>query len=148
MTTEKRGYIKGLLGKASAIEGALKAGKNATDKAAQTGKEMTGAVMGKAKEMQKHGEKTVGQSIAAAKNATDKAAQTGKEMTGTVMGKAKEMQKHGEKTVGQSIAAAKTITGIAERDLNTLERLHDLQKNGIITDEEFQVQKRKILDRI
>ncbi len=87
--------------------------------------------------MQKRGEKAAAHGVAA-----------GKEMADAVLEKAKEVQKRGEKAAAHGTAAAKNVSGMTERDLSLLERLHDLQQNGVITDEEFQEQKRKILDRI
>lgn len=58
------------------------------------------------------------------------------------------IKKQGAKKLSEGISAARDITGNADRDLETLEKLGKLRKAGIITEKEFQAKKKKILARI
>ena len=52
------------------------------------------------------------------------------------------------KKITKGISVAKSVTSNPKEDLATLEKLGKLKKMGIITDREFQVKKKKILERI
>ncbi len=54
----------------------------------------------------------------------------------------------GIKSINEGISAAKKATTDTSQDLETLERLGELRKSGVITEKEFQTKKKKILERI
>ena len=60
----------------------------------------------------------------------------------------KKLKSKGERKIGESIASAKKIASGNEKDLETLAKLGELKKAGIITEKEFQVKKKQILKRI
>lgn len=58
------------------------------------------------------------------------------------------LKAEGEKKINSSIAKAKKMTSSEKNDLETLAKLGELRKSGIITEKEFQLKKKKILNRI
>ncbi len=60
----------------------------------------------------------------------------------------KRLKSKGEKKINQSISTARRITAANDKDLETLAKLGELKKAGIITDKEFQTKKKQILKRI
>jgi polyhydroxyalkanoate synthesis regulator phasin len=54
----------------------------------------------------------------------------------------------GEQKIDKSVRAAKKIASTNEKDLETLAKLGELRKAGIITEKEFQTKKKQILKRI
>jgi len=54
----------------------------------------------------------------------------------------------GIKKINEGITAARMISGKADEDLATLEKLGKLRKSGVLTEKEFQEKKKKILSRI
>jgi polyhydroxyalkanoate synthesis regulator phasin len=58
------------------------------------------------------------------------------------------LKAEGEKKISKSINKAKKMTASGKNDLETLAKLGELRKAGIITEKEFQTKKNKILKRI
>jgi polyhydroxyalkanoate synthesis regulator phasin len=59
-----------------------------------------------------------------------------------------KLKSKGERKISESLSTAKRISSTNEKDLETLAKLGELKKAGIITDKEFQLKKNKILKRI
>lgn len=59
-----------------------------------------------------------------------------------------KLKAEGEKKLNKSISQAKKITVSQKNDLETLAKLGELRKAGILTEQEFQTKKKKILKRI
>jgi polyhydroxyalkanoate synthesis regulator phasin len=58
------------------------------------------------------------------------------------------LKAEGERKINKSISKAKKL-GVSEKnDLDTLAKLGELRKAGILTEKEFQIKKKKILNRI
>lgn len=60
----------------------------------------------------------------------------------------KKLKSQGEKKLGKSIDAAKKMTASKGDALETLAKLGELKKAGIITDKEFRAKKKKLLSQI
>jgi len=60
----------------------------------------------------------------------------------------KKLKSKGEIRIGKSISTARKIVSSNEKDLETLAKLGELKKAGIITEKEFQTKKKQILKRI
>jgi polyhydroxyalkanoate synthesis regulator phasin len=60
----------------------------------------------------------------------------------------KKLKSQGEKKLGKSIDAAKKMTVSKGDALETLAKLGELKKAGIITDKEFRAKKKKLLSQI
>lgn len=58
------------------------------------------------------------------------------------------LKAEGERKINKSISKAKKMTSSDRNDLETLAKLGELRKAGIITEKEFQTKKKKILNRI
>ena len=58
------------------------------------------------------------------------------------------LKAEGERKLNKSIAKAKKMTASQRNDLETLAKLGELRKAGILTEKEFQLKKKKILKRI
>lgn len=58
------------------------------------------------------------------------------------------LKSKGEKEVIKGISFAKRLASTSKEDLETLVKLDELRKAGIITEREFQEKKKKILSRI
>ena len=76
------------------------------------------------------------------------AAKTSKELQTQAKKEKKMLQKKGLKKITDSIAVAKNVASNSQESLEILEKLGKLKKAGIITDKEFQIKKKKILERI
>lgn len=60
----------------------------------------------------------------------------------------KRLKSKGEQKISESISAARRMSSANGKDLETLAKLGELKKAGIITDKEFQIKKKQILKRI
>ena len=78
----------------------------------------------------------------------NQAKKTSGELRKKAMKEKETMKEKGIKKINEGISVAKKITSKAEEDLNSLEKLGKLRKQGIITEKEFQEKKKKILSRI
>lgn len=58
------------------------------------------------------------------------------------------LKAEGEKKIKKSVSKAKKMTSSDRDDLETLAKLGELRKAGILTEKEFQTKKKKILNRI
>ena len=58
------------------------------------------------------------------------------------------LKAQGEKKITKGIASAKKMAATSSMDLETLAKLGELRKAGIITEKEFQTKKKQILNRI
>ncbi|MCG8493564.1 MAG: SHOCT domain-containing protein [Sneathiellales bacterium] len=58
------------------------------------------------------------------------------------------LKAEGERKLNKSISKAKKMTSSQKNDLETLAKLGELRKVGILTEKEFQTKKKKILKRI
>ena len=120
MGTAKGGYIEKLLKKA--------------DKALQEGVKRADEVLEDAVEI---GTLTANQ-----------AAKKSKEIQNQVKKERESLQKRGIKKINEGISSAKSVTANTNDDLEVLKKLGKLRANGVITEKEFQVKKKKILGRI
>lgn len=59
-----------------------------------------------------------------------------------------KLKAEGEKEISKGISAARRLASTEKQDLETLVKLDELRKAGIITESEFQSKKKKILSRI
>lgn len=59
-----------------------------------------------------------------------------------------KLKSKGEQEISKSISSARRLASTRGEDLETLAKLNELRKAGIITESEFQTKKKKILDRI
>jgi len=87
------------------------------------------------------------------------AAEFGKITANEAKKKSVELRKHaeieserlkakGERKITKSIASAKKMVSTSRNDLETLAKLGELRKAGIITEKEFRVKKKQILSKI
>jgi len=60
----------------------------------------------------------------------------------------KKLKLKGERKITKSISTARRIVSANKKDLETLAKLGELKKAGIITEKEFQTKKKQILKRI
>ena len=58
------------------------------------------------------------------------------------------LKAEGERKIYKSISKAKKMTSSERNDLETLAKLGELRKAGILTEKEFQTKKKKILKRL
>jgi polyhydroxyalkanoate synthesis regulator phasin len=59
-----------------------------------------------------------------------------------------KLKSQGERKITKGIATAKKMAAVSSMDLETLAKLGELRKAGIITEKEFQTKKKQILNRI
>lgn len=59
-----------------------------------------------------------------------------------------KLKAEGERKINKNIAKVKKMTSSGRNDLETLVKLGELRKAGILTEKEFQSKKKKILKRI
>jgi len=60
----------------------------------------------------------------------------------------KKLKSKGEQKISKTIISARKIASANEKDLETLAKLGELKKAGIVTEKEFQTKKKQILKRI
>lgn len=60
----------------------------------------------------------------------------------------KRLKSKGEQQISKGMSAARRMSSADGKDLETLAKLGELKKVGIITDKEFQIKKKQILKRI
>lgn len=58
------------------------------------------------------------------------------------------LKAQGEKKLNKSVSKVKKMTSSQKNDLETLAKLGELRKSGILSEKEFQTEKKKILKRI
>ena len=76
------------------------------------------------------------------------AAKTSKELRNQAKKERNALQKRGIEKINEGISTAKKVTSNAHDDLEILKKLGKLRKAEVITEKEFQIKKKKILDRI
>jgi len=76
------------------------------------------------------------------------AAKTSKELRNQAKKERETLQKRGIEKINEGISTAKKVTSNAHDDLEILKKLGKLRKAEVITEKEFQIKKKKILDRI
>jgi len=59
-----------------------------------------------------------------------------------------KLKAEGERRISKNVAKVKKMTSSERNDLETLAKLGELRKGGILTEKEFQSKKKKILKRI
>jgi len=128
---KKGGYIEKLLKKA---DKALQEGVKKADKALQEGVKKADHVLDSAVEI---GTMTAKQ-----------ASKTSKEIRNKAKKESNSLRERGVNKLNEGISAAKNVTSNTKDDLETLKKLGKLRTNGVITEKEFQVKKKKILDKI
>ena len=79
---------------------------------------------------------------------TKQAANFGKEIHTQAHKEKESIQRKGMEKINKSISAAKNARTNTQEDLEVLEKLGNLRKAGVITEKEFQANKKKILGRI
>lgn len=104
-------------------------------------------------------DEAVNQGIKRADEILDDAVEYGKIAASEAEKRSRELRKHakieaakiksrGEQEISKGISVARKITVSDKEDLETLAKLDELRKAGVITESEFQAKKKKILDRI
>ncbi len=129
--SNKGGYIEKFLKKA---DKALQEGVKKADRALQEGVKKADSVLDNAVDI----------GVMTAKQAS----KTSKELRNKAKNESEALQKRGIEKLNEGITAAKNVTSNTDEDLETLKKLGKLRANGVITEKEFQVKKKKILDRI
>lgn len=120
MAVKKRGYIEKFLKKADkAIDEGLKKADKAIDEAVAVGEIASKEAKKKSRELKKYAEK-----------------------------EGSKIKAGGIKKISEGVTTARRMTTTAVEELELLERLAKMQKEGIITNKEFLEKKKKILDRI
>jgi len=76
------------------------------------------------------------------------ASKTSKELTSKAKKESELLQKKSLEKISEGLASAKKMSTNSQEDLNTLEKLAELRKTGILTEKEFREKKKKILSRI
>ena len=76
------------------------------------------------------------------------ASKTSKELRNQAKKERETLQKRGIEKINEGISTAKKVTSNAHDDLEILKKLGKLRKAEVITEKEFQIKKKKILDRI
>ena len=96
----------------------------------------------------KHADKILEDAVEFGKIASKEAQRKSVELRKQAKIESKRLKSKGEKKINQSISTARRITAANDKDLETLAKLGELKKAGIITDKEFQTKKKQILKRI
>ncbi len=76
------------------------------------------------------------------------ASKASKEFSNIAKKESEALQKKSIKKINEGIMSAKKMTADPHEDLKMLEKLGKLRKSGILTEKEFQENKKKILSRI
>ncbi len=76
------------------------------------------------------------------------AAKTSKDVHAYAMKEKDKLAKSGSEKIAKAVDGAKKMSMDQEEQLTILEKLGQLRNDGILTEEEFQEKKKKILDRI
>lgn len=76
------------------------------------------------------------------------ASKAGKEFREKARKESEILQKKSLEKINEGILSAKKMTSNSEEDLKLLEKLGKLRKSGVLTENEFQEKKKKILSRI
>ena len=126
MVTKKR--------KAGHIEKFLKRADKAIDEALKQGV--------------RHADEILEDAVEFGKLASSEAQKRSKEIRKQAKKESEKLKSEGEKKITKSIDTAKKITASKSQDLETLAKLGELRKAGIISEREFQAKKKKILARI
>lgn len=104
-------------------------------------------------------DEAISQGVRRADEILDDAVQFGKLAASEAEKKSRDLRKQakveaariksaGEKELVKGISTARKLASSTNENLETLAKLDELRKAGIITEKEFQEKKRKILDRI
>lgn len=96
----------------------------------------------------KRADKILGDAVEYGKIASKEAQKKSVQLKKQAKIESKKLKSKGESKIGKSVAAARKITSGNEKDLETLAKLGELRKAGIITQKEFQAKKKLILKRI
>lgn len=116
------------------IEKFLKRADKAVDEALNQGVKRADAILADA--------------VAFGKIAAKEADQKSRELRKQAEIESTKLKARGEKEVVKGLSAARRLTSTDKHDLETLAKLGELRKAGIITESEFQTKKKKILGRI
>jgi polyhydroxyalkanoate synthesis regulator phasin len=96
----------------------------------------------------KRADKILEDAVEFGKIASKEAQQKSLELKKQAKIQSKKLKSKGEKEISKSITTARKIVSADEKDLETLAKLGELRKAGIITEKEFQTKKKQILKRI
>ncbi|MDH3515516.1 MAG: SHOCT domain-containing protein [Nitrosopumilus sp.] len=80
--------------------------------------------------------------------AASQAKKTSEELRKKAIKEKEIIKEKGVKKINEGMTTARMISGKADEDLATLEKLGKLRKMGVLTEKEFQEKKKKILSRI
>jgi len=95
-----------------------------------------------------HADEILADAVEFGKLASSEAQKRSKEIRAQAKIESEKLKSKGEKKIKKTIDAARKISSTKDQDLDTLAKLGELRKAGIITDKEFKVKKKKILERI
>ena len=96
----------------------------------------------------KRADKILEDAVEFGKIASKEAQQKSQELRKQAKIESKKLKSKGERKIGKSITTARRLASANEKDLETLAKLGELRKAGIITEKEFQTKKKQILKRI
>jgi polyhydroxyalkanoate synthesis regulator phasin len=96
----------------------------------------------------KRADKILGDAVEYGKIASKEAQKKSVELRKQAKIESKRLKSKGEQKISKSISAARRMSSADGKDLETLAKLGELKKAGIITDKEFQTKKKQILKRI
>ncbi len=96
----------------------------------------------------KRADEIVADAVEFGKIASKEAQKKSIELKKIARSEANRLKAEGERKINKSISKAKKMTSSGKNDLETLAKLGELRKAGILTEKEFQTKKKKILNRI
>ena len=111
-------------------------------------KRADGAIDEAVNEGVKRADKILGDAVEFGKIASKEAQKKSVELRKQAKIESKRLKSKGEQKINKSISAARRMSSADGKDLETLAKLGELKKAGIITDKEFQTKKKQILKRI
>jgi len=96
----------------------------------------------------KRADEIVADAVEFGKIASKEAQKKSIELKKIAMVEGERIKAEGERKINKNIAKVKKMTSSGRNDLETLAKLGELRKAGILTEKEFQLKKKKILKRI
>ncbi len=96
----------------------------------------------------KRADEIVADAVEFGKIASKEAQQKSIELKKIARVEGEKLKAEGERRINKNVAKVKKMTSSERNDLETLAKLGELRKAGILTNKEFQSKKKKILKRI
>ena len=111
-------------------------------------KRADGAIDQAVKEGIKRADEILDDAVELGKIASKEAQKKSMELRKQAKIESKKLKSKGEQKIQKSYSAARRIASVNQNDLETLAKLGELKKAGIISEREFQTKKKEILKRI